>query len=223
MSTEDLPADYKFILKGEIDVWKISNFIDSKALDSCEGGRGEQGWANENRKRSAAKRNAICLLAAKYAREDPSFFSIGVGPFGKPYFANEPSLHFSLSDCGGDVAVAFSESPVGFDLEKKDRLVNSNALAKRFFSPEEALKIEQAGGEGRGVFLEHWTAKEAMLKLAGTGLGGGLDRAVVAEGGEGRLDGRRVYLHRLDWPEHHAVVATFADLLTVQDRGIFIG
>jgi phosphopantetheinyl transferase len=58
-------------------------------------------------------------------------------------------------------------------------------------------------------FLELWTAKEAMLKLEGTGISGGLERALVLNEEEGGLDGQRVYLHRLEWSDVIARLASY--------------
>jgi len=223
MKHENLNADYKFVLQEKIEVWKIKNPLESISLSACEAEHAQRILSNESREGYVSGRSAIRLLAAKYTGECPSFFAIKVSPLGKPYFENEPDLHFSLSHCRGEVGVAFSASPVGFDMEKKARSVNGNALAKRFFSPSEALQIAQAGREGDRLFLEFWTAKEAMLKLAGTGLAGGLDRAEVRGESEGWLDEQRIYLHRLDWTTYQANVATFNPSLTIRERGLFVG
>jgi 4'-phosphopantetheinyl transferase len=118
-------------------------------------------------------------------------------------------LHFSLSHTGREVALVFSRSPVGFDMEKSGRRTDFLALAKRFFTATEVAAIMAAGNDAGPCFLELWTAKEAILKLEGTGISGGLDRARILSESEGNFDGRRVYLHRLQWPGLIAKLAAF--------------
>lgn len=56
-----------------------------------------------------------------------------------------------------------------------------------------------AGKSANELFVRLWTAKEAMLKLSGEGLVGGLDRAISLSEQEGRLADQRIHLARLDW------------------------
>ena len=98
---------------------------------------------------------------------------------GRSVLAAHPEWHFSLSH-GGDFAVcALSEAPVGVDVEKL-RPVRAEALARRFFSEEEAAAVSTAVDKERcRVFFKLWTAKESVLKAQGVGLGGGLARAAA--------------------------------------------
>ena len=46
------------------------------------------------------------------------------------------------------------------------------------------------------AFFELWTAKEAILKLFGTGIASGLDKTLVLKEGEGTYNQTRVHLTR---------------------------
>lgn len=82
---------------------------------------------------------------------------------GKPYFKNRPDFHFNISHSGNLIAVAFSSSPVGVDIEK---LRDANLkIAKRYFSSEEKDYVKNYQD-----FFYVWTRKEAYLKRTGTGL-----------------------------------------------------
>lgn len=88
---------------------------------------------------------------------------------GKPYFINLPKLHFSISHSKDTVAVAFSESNVGLDLEKIQPA--KEKLSRRFFTPNEAAAVLALDGYDKDLlFCKIWTAKESYLKLTGDGL-----------------------------------------------------
>ncbi len=76
---------------------------------------------------------------------------------GKPYFAGETAMHFSLSHGKSHVLVALSEHPVGADVET---LRPVRAGAKRLFSPE---MLDAFG------YFGAWTLREAVFKLRGEG------------------------------------------------------
>lgn len=85
----------------------------------------------------------------------------------KPYFRDFPSLSFSISHSFPFYAVAFSDNPVGIDIEKI-REVNPK-IAKRMFTEKEK---EYCGDDGVR-FLEVWTKKEAYSKCSGNGIAEG--------------------------------------------------
>ena len=124
----------------------------------------------ERKKRAAAypqKEDAVCCLVAEallryaFPGKDPE--TIQREPGGKPCLEG---CHFNLSHSGPWVALAVGESPVGVDVECCREGRNVEALAKRYFTPEEQTFVD--GAQER--FLEIWTAKEARLKWDGTGL-----------------------------------------------------
>lgn len=92
------------------------------------------------------------------------------GEHGKPYFADLPQFHFSLSHSGSMVLCAVSEYEIGCDVERirdyKER------LAKRFFHPQEidALEAQTDAEAKRLLFYRIWTLKESFLKATGRGL-----------------------------------------------------
>jgi 4'-phosphopantetheinyl transferase len=100
---------------------------------------------------------------------------------GKPYLPHYPETKLSLSDSNGWNALALSEiRPVGIDIECLRPLVWEPMLAM-LSVPGEAEQIKRASGEAAppSTFFRCWTAKEAILKAAGTGLKGGAKRVVL--------------------------------------------
>jgi 4'-phosphopantetheinyl transferase len=159
-------------------------------------------------------RSVLREIGSGYTGKTPWDLHVEVAEGGKPFFANVADLHFNVSHSGGHLSVAFSGAPMGLDLEKKGRKGDFVAIAKRFFHPEEWARVEEGGD---GVFLEVWTAKEAILKLVGKGIAGGLQVARVLENGEGLLGSKRVYLHRFETESCVGAVAGFSPIRSVRE------
>ena len=103
------------------------------------------------------------------------------GPSTKPVLADGAGLRFNWSHSRDLALVAVAVgSELGVDIEYQDRKLDAVLLAERFFAAEEtALLRAMAPAEARRAFLRIWTGKEAVLKAAGCGIGGGLDRVIV--------------------------------------------
>jgi len=77
--------------------------------------------------------------------------------------------------------------PIGIDVEALDRplRVASDLLTRRMF----ASAAEATDCLEHWTLIQAWTAKEAVLKAAGLGLGGGLANVTIAP------DGAAAWLH----------------------------
>lgn len=93
-------------------------------------------------------------------------FQIEKNACGKPYIADKEGFFFNLSHSGRYVAMAWGGSEVGVDVQKHESSVDTDAIAKRFFTLEEQTYVR--GNILR--FYEVWTKKESYLKYIGTGL-----------------------------------------------------
>jgi len=119
-------------------------------------------------------------------------------PGGKPLFSGISSLHFNVTHTRNTGLAAFGNAEVGVDCEFLDRRVRARELAERFFSPMEAAIIRDAEeGKQTHRFLYHWTAKEAVLKLTGEGLRGGLDRCKVLPRSNSGFEGLVQHIDRV--------------------------
>ena len=108
---------------------------------------------------------------------------------GKPYFAGNGQVHFSVSHSGNFVAVAFGELPVGIDLQqhkcrsfenREDAVARHKKLASRYFHPREQAYLENDPWEG---FFRIWTAKESFVKRTGRGIDHGFcDICILPQG-----------------------------------------
>lgn len=97
---------------------------------------------------------------------------------GKPFAPALPHIDFNLSHAKDHVLIAVArEQPVGVDLERLDRRIEIEDLARRYFSVAEAEALDRLTDALRPTaFLRLWTCKEAVLKALGEGIAFGLDR-----------------------------------------------
>jgi len=86
---------------------------------------------------------------------------------GKPFFATDPGVHFSISHSKEYWACVVSDGPVGLDLQyhKQGRL---EQIPPRFFHPQEVAWLENQ--ESPAAFFDVWTAKESYVKWTGDGI-----------------------------------------------------
>ena len=109
---------------------------------------------------------------------------IGRTIYGKPQLRDSP-LHHSIANTRALSIGVLGPVPIGIDVEALDRplRVASELLTQRLFaSAAEATACLQ-----HWTLIQAWTAKEAVLKAAGLGLGGGLANVRVAPDGAAAL------------------------------------
>ena len=101
---------------------------------------------------------------------------------GKPYAPALAHIDFNLSHAREHVLIAIARhQPIGVDLERIDRRIEIEDLARRFFAAAEADALEALPPEIRlAAFLRLWTCKEAVLKALGVGISFGLERVAFA-------------------------------------------
>ncbi|MCD8077855.1 MAG: 4'-phosphopantetheinyl transferase superfamily protein [Lachnospiraceae bacterium] len=91
---------------------------------------------------------------------------------GKPFVQGLTGITFNLSHSGRYVVCALAREPVGVDVQMiPDR---ERCATVRRFCREEMQEVEEAENPAE-AFCRIWTAKEAYLKMRGTGLRRPLD------------------------------------------------
>lgn len=99
---------------------------------------------------------------------------------GRPHLdpAHGAALDFNWSHSGGHALIAVARGVwPGVDVERRRPQSRALPLARRFFDGDEADTLAALPAEARDLaFLELWTAKEAVLKAHGRGIGYGLQR-----------------------------------------------
>lgn len=104
------------------------------------------------------------------------------GPHGKPYFPSLPDFHYNFSDSGSYAALAAADSrdgirSLGLDLQKIVPVrAGIDAMAKRFYTPEEAALLADMEDTAakQALFFRLWSVKEAFVKCTGDGLTRGI-------------------------------------------------
>ena len=156
-----------------------------------------------------AGRAPLLALLARYLDVPVARVRLVEGGHGRPMLdaSHGAVFDFNWSHSGGQALVALARgvSP-GIDLERFRQRANALAIARRFFTAEEADELETLATAARSAaFLELWTAREAVLKALGRGLAFGLDRLSFRRDPGGlvlqRLEGENPadwQLHRLD-------------------------
>lgn len=152
-------------------------------LSSGERERAASMSSEEARLRFTAARRLLRSVVSRWWAIAASDLEIIPDENGKPHVATPDPIHFSITHSSGCVAVAFSRSEVGLDLECI-RKVDAPALARRFFSAEEATACEHSADHE--LFFRLWTCREAAIKGDGRGLSKllGVTRVVSLNGGK---------------------------------------
>ena len=94
--------------------------------------------------------------------------SLEKGPYGKPYLAEYPEIHFNISHSGEWAVCALASMPCGVDIQER-RPIRSRRMVERTMNAREQRQILEAE-DGTGEFIKLWTYKESCIKLSGEGL-----------------------------------------------------
>ena len=133
-----------------------------------------------HRERFIAGRGTQRLLLARYLGVDPAAIRYRHAAHGKPMLDGpeaESGVRFNVSNAEDGLLVALVLGrEVGVDLEPVHRVVDRDAVARRFFSvPENQVYDTIAEEERDAAFFTCWTRKEAYIKAVGEGLSMPLD------------------------------------------------
>jgi len=155
-----------------IDVNVPAGVVDALALllADTELARANRYRFDDDRRRSIIARAATRRLLGRYLDADPRALVIVEEEHGKPVLLDR-RIEFNASHSGDLVALAFAkDTPVGIDVERRRRLHDCLALSRRYFSAEEN-DIVRSAGDAEDAFFVIWTAKEAIVKASGKGIG----------------------------------------------------
>ena len=126
------------------------------------------------------RRGALAFVKTRSVLRNLLAARLGVSPddvrfrydgLGRPHLADEAPLWFSVSHSAPYSAIAVAEAhDVGIDIENWEP-IDAAELGAGVFAPEELDRIRAAPNPLKSLY-DHWTRKEAVLKLRGIGLGG---------------------------------------------------
>ncbi len=120
----------------------------------------------------ALARSSLSLYAPEV---EPADWRFEFNKHGRPEICKPkglPPLRFNLSHTEGLVACLVTlELDAGVDVERVDRRVNYEGIARSKFSSLEARELRRlVGSAQRERFFRYWTLKEAYIKARGMGL-----------------------------------------------------
>ena len=128
------------------------------------------------RNRWIVGRATLRLLLGSATGSNPADIRIVRGVRGRPELVGARRLDFNVSHTAGVALIGIghalpSATRIGVDLERADRRVNADGLARKFLTANEraALALLDADARRRS-FLRLWTCKEAMSKATGDAL-----------------------------------------------------
>jgi 4'-phosphopantetheinyl transferase len=174
---------------GEVHVWRASLALAPDEVSGCmanlsadERERAHRFVVEPARAQFVAARSALRAILALYLGRAPEDVRFVLGPVGKPSLANAASpLFFNLSHSREVALVAVTRSgEIGVDVEHVREMATRDAMAERFFHPNEVAALQTLPPDLRARgFFNAWTRKEAFLKATGKGISYGIDRVEV--------------------------------------------
>jgi len=148
----------------------------SSSLSAQEHARAERFGTELLRKRWIAGRATLRSLLGATLGIDPASVRLRRDARGRPELDGEPGIDFNLSHTRGTALIAIATGTqdrirIGIDIEREDRAVNADGLARKFLTERERAGIASMDPDGRRrTFLRLWTCKEAMSKATGDAL-----------------------------------------------------
>jgi len=182
----ELPAD-------EVHVWRVrldrpQNCIDGllQVLSTQEREHADRFHFDADRKRAIIGRGLARLLLGHCLDRPADELRIEYNEFGKPALSavHHSPLQFNVAHAGDLILVALARGHrLGVDVEQMRTGFAIDAVAARFFSPNECRALAAIAPESRcEAFFSCWTRKEAYLKGRGEGLSLPLHQFDVAFG-----------------------------------------
>ena len=145
------------------------------------------------RKRWITGRATLRRLVGNALGVDPASVAIHRGVRGRPQLTAAYGLDFNISHTEDVALIAIAGglpagSRIGVDIERRDRVVNADRLARKFMADAERAAMTPLDGDSRRLhFLALWTCKEAMSKATGDALSAPFREIEVALDGGPRL------------------------------------
>lgn len=159
----------------DLDQIIIENDTIKKILSEEELLRASKFHFKKDEKRFINSRILLRIVLGRYTERSPATIKFSHNQFGKPEMIDEQNskkLNFNISHSQNTLCMAFSKNnPIGIDCEVVKRVEDYLAIAERHFSLNEFNQLKSIPGEKQlEGFYTIWTAKEAIIKLIGTGL-----------------------------------------------------
>lgn len=183
------PAPSEIVLENHsVHLWCANLNISTKKqeeywnyLSQEEQARSQRFRFEKHKNHFIAARGILRILIGRYLKTNPSDIYFEFGEFGKPFLSKHKNLQFNISHSEDYALFGFTlNNSIGVDIEYTLKEIDFNAIAPRFFAPNEVEKLfalpsfKQVEG-----FYSCWTRKEAFIKAIGNGLSLPLDQFEV--------------------------------------------
>ncbi|SAK97654.1 4'-phosphopantetheinyl transferase [Caballeronia fortuita] len=169
----DAPDDVRVLLL-RIDFSIALDNTAYAALDTGERARAARFLRHADAARFGAVRCALRHLLAAETGNDPARLVFDAGERGRPFLVHPDAPDFNVSHSGGYGLIALSRGRrVGVDIEEARGDFHWRDLAPAVLAQTDRHAIDALPGEvARSLaFFDCWTAKEAVLKAHGDGIG----------------------------------------------------
>lgn len=148
----------------------------SRLLTQDERARQMRFYFERDRHRFLLTRALVRTVLSRYAEVEPGDWRFVPDAYGRPCISNTApgvdGLSFNVSHTQGLILLAVARlERLGVDTEHLQARTASQAIAEKYFAPEEVgalLRLPESERERR--FYELWTLKEAYVKACGRGL-----------------------------------------------------
>ncbi|MDR5817695.1 4'-phosphopantetheinyl transferase superfamily protein [Caballeronia sp. LZ033] len=173
-----LPAD----VPADIRVWRVPIPLTiapddpaCAALDASERARAARYLRPEDAARFSVMRAALRQVLATLTGGDPARLKLDAGENGRPLLDEPDAPDFNVSHSGSYGLIGVSRARrVGVDIEAARTGFGWRELAPAVLAERDRQAIEALPEAARqSAFFDCWTAKEAVLKAHGVGIGGG--------------------------------------------------
>ncbi len=118
-------------------------------------------------------RGLLRRILGKFIDTDPTAITFKHNEHGKPFLADAKQTgrtEFNISHSRDRLLIAITtDRSIGVDIEHRRTGINTNAIAKRWFSQEERENLQTLENPEKG-FFDTWAKKEAYIKALGTGI-----------------------------------------------------
>ena len=147
-----------------------------RTLSPAEIDRADRFGTPALRARWVAGRAALRRLLGAALGVDPAAVPLRRGTRGRPELASEHALDFNVSHTDNVALIGIAAglprgARIGVDVEREDRAVNADGLARKFMTARERAAMAPLDEQARRrQFLRLWTCKEAMSKATGDAL-----------------------------------------------------
>lgn len=160
------------VVAGRLSAWRPAyDDLAAAHLTADEQTRAARFRFLDDLRRHLLGRLIVRTTLADWTGDRPSALVIEPGPYEKPRLPDAP-YRFNVSHGGDLVVAAFStDTPVGVDVEPRERETGEGGLAESVFTDRELDWWRRAPDDHRARFFMHlWTAKESLIKATGEGL-----------------------------------------------------